>query len=376
MKVLLTGADGFLGWHTRLRLRALTDHDVVPVSREQWSELASLAAGVDAVIHIAGVNRGEEAEVEEGNRALAAELRAVLLAAGAPVRVVFANSIQAGNGTPYGSGKAAAAQELAALAHDVGGTFVDVHLPNLFGEHGRPRYNSFVATFVDAVVRGDEPTIADRPVDLLHVQGAAASLIDALSRDGGTVKPEATATSVLDVYETLVRQNVTYTTGDIPELYSALDVDLFNTLRTARFPAHYPLALQPRSDDRGRLVEVVRAHGGQGQTFVSTTRPGITRGEHFHLRKIERFVVVAGTARISLRRMFTEDVIAFDVDGERPAAIDMPTGWAHNITNTGDSELTTLFWTHELFDPAAPDTTPEPVGTPIERPDKTKVSQV
>ena len=376
MKVLLTGADGFLGWHTRLRLRALPGHDVVAVPREAWGDLPSLVAGVDAVIHVAGVNRGEPADVEDGNRALAADVRTALVAAGAPVRIVYANSIQTGNGTPYGTGKAAAARELAALAQDVGGTFVDVRLPNLFGEHGRPQYNSFVATFVDAVVRGIEPSITDRLVDLLHVQGAAASLIDALSHDGGVVRPTATTTSVTAVYETLLRQNVTYASGDIPELYTGLDVDLFNTLRAALFPVHYPIALHPRSDDRGRLVEVVRAHGGQGQTFISTTRPGVTRGEHFHLRKIERFVVVAGTARIALRRMFTDDVVEFDVDGDRPVAIDMPTGWAHNITNTGDRDLATLFWTHELFDPAAPDTTPEPVALSAAAAATTKASQL
>jgi len=106
----------------------------------------------------------------------------------------------------------------------------------------------------------------------------------------------------------------------------------------------------------------VRAHGGQGQTFVSTTKPGITRGEHFHLRKIERFVVLRGEARISLRRMFADDVVSFDVTGDAPAVVDMPTMWVHNITNTGASELTTLFWTHELFDPAAPDTFPDTVS--------------
>ncbi len=362
MKVLLTGADGFLGWHTRLRLRALGGHEVVPVTRDTWSELGSLVRGVDAVIHVAGVNRGDDASVEDGNRTLATQLRTALTSSATPIKVVFANSIQAGNGTAYGTGKAAAAAELAALADEIGGAFVDVQLPNLFGEHGRPQYNSFVATFADAVVRGARPTISDRPVDLLHVQGAAATLTGALEHQGGTLRPSATPTSVLGVYETLQRQNAVYSSGDIPELYTDLDIDLFNTLRAARFPAHYPIPLQPRSDDRGRLVEVVRAHGGQGQTFVSTTRPGITRGEHFHLRKIERFVVVAGTARIALRRMFTAEVVTFDVDGERPVAVDMPVGWAHNITNTGDYELTTLFWTHELFDPAAPDTTAEPVG--------------
>jgi len=166
---------------------------------------------------------------------------------------------------------------------------------------------------------------------------------------------------VQTVFDTVQRFNELYATGDVPPLLTDLDLDLFNTLRAARFPAHYPMALSPRTDERGSLVEVVRAHGSQGQTFVSTTKPGITRGEHFHLRKVERFVVLSGHARISLRKLFTDEVVSFDVTGAAPAIIDMPTMWVHNITNTGASELTTLFWTHELFDPASPDTFPQAV---------------
>lgn len=361
MKVVVTGADGFLGWHTRCRLRALTDHDVVAVGRQQWPDLADHLADAQGVIHIAGVNRGKDAEVEQGNERLASALSdAVRACEGAP-QVVFANSVQAGTDSPYGAGKAAASTLLAAAAADIGAHYVDVRLPNLFGEHGRPRYNSFAATFVDAVLDQRAPEIADRPVDLLHAQGAAHSLIDGLTTTEEQLNPAGTTASVHGVFDTLVNFDRLYRSGDIPALLTALDVDLFNTLRAGHFPVGSPIAMTPRSDDRGRLVEVVRAHGGQGQTFVSTTKPGITRGEHFHLRKIERFVVLSGQARISLRKMFTAEVVSFDVDGATPVAVDMPTMWAHNITNTGHGELVTVFWTNELFDPAAPDTVPERV---------------
>lgn len=362
MKILVTGASGFLGWHTRARLHALTDHKTVPVTRGNWSELATLVDRADAVIHIAGVNRGEPRDVEAENLRLADELGQAIEAAGAPLRVVFANSIQAGNETPYGTGKAGAASRLQAAVDGVGGHFVDVLLPNLFGEHGRPAYNSFVATFVDAVVRGEAPAVQDREVSLLHVQDAAQSLIDGLTGDARRLSPTGTATSVAGVLVALQQFHALYATGDIPPLDSQLTVDLFNTYRAALFPHRYPIALTVHADDRGRLVETVRSHGGQGQTFVSTTRPGITRGEHFHLGKVERFVVLSGTARISLRRVLTDEVVSFEVSGETPAVVDMPTMWVHNITNTGDTDLTTLFWTHSLFDPDDPDTYWEPVG--------------
>jgi len=361
MKVLVTGAAGFLGWHTRVRLRALTGHEVIAVDRAGWADLRDHARGVDAIVHIAGVNRGSDDEVKQGNVELAQAVADAALASGTAPRIIYANSVHSGSASPYGTGKSAAAGILATAADTLGSQIVDVRLPNLFGEHGRPRYNSFVATFAHAVITGEAPLIADRPVDLLHVQGAAQALIDGLTAIEETLEPAGTPTTVQGVYDTLQGFNAMYATGDIPSLQSDLDVDLFNTLRAALFPAHYPIPLTQRTDARGSLTEVVRAHGGQGQTFVSTTRPGITRGEHFHLRKVERFVVVGGAARISLRRMFTHEVVSFDVTGEAPAIIDMPTMWVHNITNTGFGELTTLFWTNELFDPSAPDTFPEAV---------------
>jgi UDP-2-acetamido-2,6-beta-L-arabino-hexul-4-ose reductase len=363
MKVVLTGAEGFLGWHVRCLLHATTDHTVLAVGRSTWSQLPALVASADAVIHVAGINRADDTELVDGNTALASDVAAAVRAAGRPVAVVFANSTQVGNGSPYAAGKAAAADVLRAVADETGGAFTDVLLPNLFGEHGRPGYNSFVASFVDAVVRGDQPAISDRPISLLHVQGAARTLVGALDAPAPQLTPQGTETSVLHVWETLQRFHATYAvTGDVPAFADQLEVDLFNTYRAALFPAGYPIALTPRTDQRGRLVETVRSHGNGGQTFVSTTVPGVTRGEHYHLTKIERFVVLSGQATISLRRLFTTEVLDFPVTGEDPVVIDMPTMWVHNITNTGDTELTTLFWTDTLFDPEAPDTFPVPVA--------------
>ena len=362
MRVVVTGADGFLGWHTRVRLRALTDHDVIPVGVSDWGMLPELVASADAVLHFAGVNRGTDAEVEQGNARLAQDLAdAVNRATGAPT-LVYANTIQAGNGTPYGTGKALAATILGEAANTKGSSFADVVLPNLFGEHGRPAYNSFVATFAHKVAMGEHPEVHDREVDLLHVQDAARVLIDELDGPGQReVDPKGTPTSVTTVLQILASQFEVYRRGEIPALPSPLHVNLFNTLRAAMFPAHYPMPLVRHTDPRGSLVETVRAHGSEGQTFVSTTVPGITRGQHFHLRKAERFVVVGGQARISLRKVLTDEVLTFDVDGSSPAVIDMPTLWAHKITNTGDGELTTMFWTNELFNPQDTDTYPEDV---------------
>ena len=358
MRVLVTGAEGFLGRHLQLRLHATTDHEVVPVGRDNWPALAQLVSTADAVVHIAGVNRGEAAQVEAGNVQLAQDLADAIGAAGRSVRVVYANSSQAGNSTPYGKGKLRAAEILDAAD---GVDLVDVVLPNLFGEHGRPQYNSFVATFAHGVVTGADLSVQDREVELLHVQAAAQVLIDALSGTESSIRPHGAPTSVAHVLETLQDQWKVYQSGELPQLPDRLHVDLFNTLRAVDVAGHTPIPLTLRTDPRGGLVETVRAHGSEGQTFLSTTVPGITRGQHFHLRKFERFVVIKGQARISLRQVLTDEVMNFDVTGDSPVAIDMPTGWAHNITNTGDQELLTMFWANELFNPEDPDTYPEEV---------------
>lgn len=366
MRILVTGATGFLGWHTRVRLRATTDHVIVPVGRWNWSDLDKLTPGADAVLHLAGVNRAAPLRVEEQNLRLAEDVARAVRATNTVSRIVYANSIQTGNHTPYGSGKELAGRLLAEVATDVGADFIDVRLPNLFGEHGRPDYNSSVATFVNAVVTGRRPRITDRAIQLLHAQTAAQTLIDGLSGVTAVNEPTGHWTSVRAVYDQLCFFSETYRRGEIPDLADPFAVDLFNTYRAALFPRQYPMTLPTRCDDRGRLVETVRAHGGQGQTFVSMTRPEMTRGEHFHLRKVERFVVLQGSARIALRKVLTQEAVTFDVSGDRPQVIDMPTLWVHNLTNLGPGDVMTLFWTNSLFDSTAPDTFPEKVDLAVE----------
>lgn len=354
MKVAVTGADGFLGWHLQVRAKALRpDLEIVPVAQADWPRLAELVAGVDAVIHVAGINRDTDLAVREGNIALA---RDVVAAVGEPrPRLVYANSIQVGNGTPYAIGKAGASEVLGEAAASWGTSYTDVRLPNLFGEHGRPSYNSFIATFVAAAVVGETPgSLVDRPIGLLHAQKAAQALLDGLE-SVGVRKPVPYETSVAQVWDTLAEFRSVYAGADIPDVADDFRLDLFNTYRAGLFPSGYPLALTLRQDQRGGLVETIRSQGAGGQVFVSTTKPGFTRGEHFHLRKIERFAVLSGRAEIALRKELTNEVVSFIVSGDEPVAIDMPTMWTHNLTAL-DGEVTTQFWTNDLFDPQHPDT--------------------
>lgn len=364
MSIVATGAGGFLGWHTRVLLHSLGEGDIValPVGAAYDAEAAAATiSGTERVLHLAGVNRGTDDEVHDGNIEFAEQLaQAVRAAATPPPVVVFANSVQAGDDSPYGRGKRRAAKVLSQAASSVGAEFVDLRLPNLFGEHGRPFYNSVTATFCHLLSRGESPSIeVDRELTLLHAQDAAAALLGETTADQA-----ADRTQIRTVSELLMRLRQfasMYATGGLPDLVDDFDRDLFNTYRSFAFEVQPSHPLTQNTDARGSFTEVVRSAGGGGQTSFSTTVPGVTRGQHYHRRKIERFTVVDGTATITLRRLFHDDIVSLPVSGAAPVAVDMPTMWAHAITNDGDTTLTTLFWADEVFDPAAPDTVPETV---------------
>lgn len=370
MRVAITGGHGFLGWHTACRLRALHGTRAVRLGRAEMASaevLGRALADVDVVLHVAGVNRADsDAEVELGNVRLAETLAAALKAQGRPLHVVYANSVQAQLDNPYGRGKAAAATILSETVQAIGGRFADLLLPNLFGEHGRPGYNSFVATFAHEVVAGRTPEVTgDREIELLHAQDAAAALIAAVGQDRpAEVVPgePVLISSVLAAFEEM-RANYS-TRGEIPDLGTAMVRNLFNTYRAAAFPEMWPLSPQVHSDDRGDLFETVRAGGGTGMAFMSTTRPGQKRGEHYHLHKVERFFVIKGEAEIQLRRLLHDDVVTFRLSGDKPSFVDMPALWVHNIRNVGDTELVTMFWADQLLDPDHPDQFPETIDPP------------
>ncbi|MEV5817718.1 NAD-dependent epimerase/dehydratase family protein [Micromonospora harpali] len=365
MKVAITGGGGFLGWHTRVLIRALGWPEPALLDRATLAEPAVLAdrlCGVDRVLHLAGVNRGEPAEVAAGNVAAAEALvRGLRRCAQPPKTLVYANSTQAGNGTPYGDSKARAAGILADAA--IGCQFVDHRLPHLYGEHGRPFYNSVTATFCRLIADGGQPEVReDRELQLVHATDAAAAMLDAPPTGSWDASMPVLRIGVQALADRLLSLAASYRDAEIPPLPDRHEVRLFNSYRSHLFPARYPMPLVRRIDQRGELVETVKARGGAGQTFCSTTHAGATRGEHFHLAKVERFVVFRGRAEIRLRRVGHHQVIRFSVDGIEPVVVDMPTMWAHAITNTGPGELVTLFWTNDLFDPYRPDTYAEPVA--------------
>jgi UDP-2-acetamido-2,6-beta-L-arabino-hexul-4-ose reductase len=361
--IAITGAHGFLGWHTSCRLLATRGVDPVRIGREDFADPARLAerlADVDTVVHVAGVNRAEtDAAVEHGNIDLAEALAKAL--GDRPVHVVYASSVQADVDNPYGRGKARAGEILGEMP----GTLTSVLLPNLFGEQGRPAYNSFVATFAHEVAAGRQPTVTgDRQIPLLHAQDAAEVLIAATEdRRDVELRPDAEPHGIGEVLDLLNEFHGLYAqSGELPDLSTKFRVDLFNTYRAALWPYGYPIHRPVHGDNRGDLIEIFRSNGGTGQGYVSSTRPGQVRGEHYHLHKVERFIVFRGEAEIGVRRLFTDEVVRFRVSGAEPAILDMPTMWVHNIRNLGDEDVITAFWADQLLDPEDPDQYPMTVS--------------
>ena len=371
--VAITGGRGFLGWHVRALglARGLAPFRRVPVGLALDGDSSRAAVdGCERLLHLAGVNRGSDDDVRDGNVLFARQLAdAVTTAEAPPTTVVFADSVQAGNGTAYGEGKARAADLLQAAADRVGAEFVDLRLPNLFGEHGRPDHNSVVATFCDRLASGRRPHVeVDRPLDLLSAQKAAEFVLG--ERAPADLASAGTRRRVSEVLAELVALDAEHHGASMPALDGDWRRDLFNALRSATF-AHRPtIDLAGRTsgagrtggaDERGAFHEIVRTTGGAGQTSFSTTVPGVVRGQHFHRRKVERFCVVGGDAVIRLRRVLTDDVLEIPVSGDHPVAVDIPTLWAHSLVAVGDRPVQTLFWVDEPFDPTTPDTFQEDV---------------
>jgi len=370
MKVGVTGGDGFVGWHVRARLH-LAGVETLNATRDTFANDESLQDFVgqsDVIIHAAAVNRADtDAEVSNGNLEPAQRLVAALDASGAAVPVLFTNSTQSRNAGVYGEAKAGVATVLRHHQAKVGAPYLDLILPHLFGEYGRPFYNSAVTTFAHCLATGETPQInRDGTLELLHVQDVATRVLAFI--DAPTTATEAmsgTSITVGEAWDKLSGFHARYVDDfTVPDVADPFDLALFNTLRSQLYlTGFYPRPMVAHRDDRGAFSELCRADG-LGQTSISTSVPGITRGDHFHLHKIERFIVLNGEATIRVRRVLTDDVQEWNVSGDELVYIDMPPLATHNITNTGSGTMTTMFWAADHFDPAVPDTYIDPVEQP------------
>lgn len=366
MKIVVTGAAGLIGWHTGVRLHALNcaakfkgnaePIELVQIGHAEFDDAAVLQAAVrnaDAVLHFAGVNRAPDDIVEQANPQISRQLIDACQAVNSDPHIVYANSTHAASDTPYGRSKQLAGEILAGNVT----RFTNLVLPHIFGECAKPFYNNVTATLIRQILTGEQPTVnPDGQVQLLYAGDAAQAAIDAVTQGKtGDITPQPKPVGIPDLLEKLQSFHKSYQENIYPDVRDPFDLALFNSYRADSYPNGWPRPLTLHTDARGTLFEAVKGGGG-GQTFLSTTVPGITRGDHFHLHKLERFLVIQGEAIIRVRKVHSDEVWAYRVSGAAPAPVDMPTLHTHSIENIGQEPLLTLFWTHDLFDPQNPDT--------------------
>jgi UDP-2-acetamido-2,6-beta-L-arabino-hexul-4-ose reductase len=368
---LITGANGFIGRNLLARLRTRDDVETHACTRATTdTELAEMAAIADVVFHLAGVNRPEsDDEFESGNVDFTKGLIDVFQKIGRTPLVVFASSIQATRNNPYGRSKLASEEALARFADEQGARVAIFRLRNVFGKWCRPHYNSVVATFCHSIARGLPITVTDpeHMMELVHVDDVVAALIDvadgcALVGPDHQVAEELpwTPISLGELAARIRSHRDLRRTLTVPDFSQRFNQQLYATYLSYVPPEDWEYGLEQRTDDRGDLAEFIKSPSF-GQVFVSRTRPSITRGNHYHDTKAEKFFVVSGEGLVRFRQVDRDEIIEFTVRGEDYRVIDIPPGYAHSITNVGEDEMITLFWASEVFDPERPDTTFVPV---------------
>lgn len=371
IRIGITGQAGFVGTHlyNTLGLYPL-EFERVPFEDAFFQEEGALCAFVkrcDVIVHLAAMNRHPDPQViYDTNLLLVKQLIGALEAEKVAPHLLFSSSTQEERDNEYGKSKREGREMLEQWASQNGASFTGMVVPNVYGPFGRPNYNSFIATFCHKLTHGETPQVLqDSDVNLIYVgslcdhilskireaQNSESSVIE---RDLVPYDFEKKVTEILALFENF--KVLYFDQGFIPELKDKNEVNLFNTFRCyIDHASRYPVKLVQHADPRGVFVETIKLGVG-GQVSFSTTVPGITRGNHYHTRKIERFTVIKGQARIQLRKIGTDEVMDFYLDGNEPSYVDMPIWYSHNITNIGKDELYTQFWINEWYNSADGDT--------------------
>jgi UDP-2-acetamido-2,6-beta-L-arabino-hexul-4-ose reductase len=366
IRVGITGSKGFIGYHLCQTLALHKQKfDLVQFERSFFDDNQSLDEFVyscDVIVHLAALNRHNNPEfIYETNTSLVKNLIDSLIRTGSKAHLIISSSTQEERDNLYGKSKKEGRLMLSEWANQSGGRLTGLIIPNVFGPFGHPFYNSVIATFCHQIARGETPKIdIDGDLKLIYVGELVEKIISLISKNDNShelVIPFTAEAKVSKILSLLQYFRKSYQDdGEIPVLVNDFEYKLFNTYRCyIDLASYFPKKFVEHADDRGAFVEIARL-GIPGQTSFSTTLLGITRGNHYHTRKIERFAVIKGKALIQLRRIATDKVHDFYLDGNEPAYVDMPIWHTHNITNIGDETLYTIFWINEPFDENDPDT--------------------
>lgn len=368
MRVLVTGADGFIGKNLLLHLQEMPEVNVVCFTRNQKTdELPRLVQDVDWVFHLAGVNRPENSqEFIEGNADLTLRLCEALRGSGKAIPVVYSSSIQVELDNDYGRSKRAAEDVLLKLQRDNNNPVFIYRLPNVFGKWARPNYNSVVATFCHNLAR-DLPIHVNDPsssIKLVYIDDVINNFIQLITLNGKiSPRSDNTPLVVSPEYQTTVGELASQlsrfrTTRDnlITEAVGTGFIRaLYATYVSYLPPELFTYAVQRHCDERGVFVEMLKTHNA-GQFSFFTAHPGFTRGGHYHHTKTEKFLVIKGEACFRFRHVLTDDFFEIYTSGDSAKIVETVPGWTHDVTNIGNTDLICMLWANEIFERDKPDT--------------------
>jgi UDP-2-acetamido-2,6-beta-L-arabino-hexul-4-ose reductase len=373
MTIGITGQAGFVGTHLFNTLNLFKDKfQTIPFEDSYFSDTKTLENWVkqcDVIVHLAALNRHNDPDViYKTNIGLVKQLIDACEITSSTPHILFSSSTQEERDNLYGKTKKEGRKLLEKWADKNNANFTGFIIPNVYVPFGNPFYNSVIATFCHQLTHNEQPRIdVDGELKLIYVAELVQHFTDRIEFVNQEYKnktvietiqlPHTSQAKVSTILETLESFKIKYfVKGEIPALDSPLNRNLFNTfLCYIDHTSFFPFKLKLNTDQRGSFVETVKLNSG-GQVSFSTTAPGITRGNHFHTRKAERFAVIKGKALIQLRKIGTTEVLSFELSGDQPSFVDMPIWHTHNIKNIGDEELYTIFWINEFFDSSDPDT--------------------
>lgn len=368
----ITGQTGFIGTHLFNKLNLFSKEFKTIGFEDEYFEdkdiLTNWVKKCDVIVHLAAMNRHNDTDMlYKTNIELVQKLIESMEICGSKAHIIFSSSTQEEKDNFYGKSKREGRELFVNFSKENNSLFSGLVIPNVFGPFGHPYYNSFIATFSHQLTHNEQPKIhVDSEVKLIYV-GSLCDYIIKRIRECTDVKSakskdvvvvpydfEMKVSEILKLLENFKSQY--FENHIIPTLNNRNEINLFNTFRSyVGLKQRYPVKLAKHEDPRGTFVETIRLGVG-GQVSFSTTVPKIVRGNHYHTRKIERFTVIKGKAIIQLRKIGTEEIFNFELDGQEPSFVDMPIWYTHNIKNVGKEELYTIFWINEFFDPNDPDT--------------------
>lgn len=371
MKVLVTGAKGFIGKNLITELTRREGIMVLPFDIDTPIErLDEYCRECDFVYNLAGINRPEKVEeFMEGNFGFASTLVETLKRYGNNCPIMNSSSIQAALDNPYGNSKKAGEDMLFAYGKETGAPIYVYRFPNVFGKWCRPNYNSAVATFCHNIAHDLPIQVNNRAtvMHLVYIDDVVEELLQALKgqphkkEDGYCYVPveyEATLGEILDLLYSFKESRNNFTIPDMTD--GSISKKLYSTYLSYLPEEEFSYPLKMNVDARGSFTEILRSVD-RGQVSINISKPGITKGNHWHHTKNEKFIVVSGRGLIQFRKIGSDEILEYHVSGDKLEVVDIPTGYTHNIINEGDTDMVTLMWCNECFDPDRPDTIYEPV---------------